>query len=723
MKKKWLAIGGVITVTAVILSFFLITQLKVVSGMDTRNDKTIVLQNKIWKINFSEKLDSKSVNEKSVYVTDDKGELQNVTVNVSKEGNAIIVDPPAGGYSLDAKYYTLHVNSAIKSSFGRKLLSGKNQTFEVKATLPTVNSKSALNELLLKRLKEEEKQHKTGISFSTKEASQESAAADTSGSNYSETNVQVQGIDEADMVKTDGSHIYQVVDGKVQIIKAAPANTMSLESVITFDHSFSPYQVFIYKDQLIIIGHSYGKMAQPSQKEMTEIGIAPIHETTKAIIYNINNKQTPKKIREFEMEGSMLSSRLMNGKVYLVANKYPQLWILKDNPEIDIRPKYSDSLEKSGMKPVDYDHIQYFPDSNESNFTNIAVIDLDKPSEKISVSTYLGSGNNLYMSKNNLYLAVSNYYWFPMNADKSQQPDTTVYKFSIEDMKVEFHSSSEVPGTVLNQFSMDEYKGYFRIATTIGQAWDNNRPSSNNLYILDENLKQVGELEDLARGERIYSARFMNDRIYIVTFRETDPLFVIDGKDPNNPKVLGELKIPGFSNYLHPFDENHLIGFGYDTKVQSGKGSGNQPIILTDGVKISLFDVSDMSNPKVKFTEIIGGRGTYSPLNHDHKALLFHKKKNIFAFPITVYQNKQNSAYESTFEFQGAFVYNIDLKTGFHLQTKLTHQDPQAPYEEWENQINRIIYIGNSLYALSSTKISSYDLNSYKQQGELSLKK
>ncbi|WP_066287857.1 beta-propeller domain-containing protein [Bacillus sp. FJAT-29937] len=722
MKRKWLTIGGIFTVITVILSFFLITQLKVVSGMDTKNDKTTVLQNKIWKINFSSKLDPKSVNEKTVYVTDEKGQNQKVKVNVGKEGSSVIVEPPYGGYSLEAKYYTLHLSSDIKSAFGKKLLSGKSQSFEVKDTLPSIKSKTALNELLLNRVKDEEKKYKTGISFSMKESAQENAAADKSGSNYSETNVQVQGIDEADTVKTDGSYIYQVVDGKVQIIKAAPADKMTLESVLSFDHSFSPYELFIYGDQLIILGNSYGKMPHPTQKKIAEIALAPVHETTKAIIYNIENKQRPKKIREFEIEGSLLSSRLMNGKVYLIANKYPDVWILRDNPEMDIRPKYSDSLVKPDMQPVDFGHIQYFPESSETNFTNIAVIDLDIPTEKISVSTYLGSGNNLYMSKNNLYLAVSNYYWFPNIDGKSHQPDTTVYKFSVDGMNVDFHSSGEVPGTVLNQFSMDEYDGYFRIATTKGQVWDDKRPSANNLYILDGNLKQVGELEDLARGERIYSARFMNDRIYIVTFRETDPLFVIDGKDPKNPKVLGELKIPGFSNYLHPYDENHLIGFGYDTKL-GGKGAGNQPIILTDGVKISLFDVSDLANPKEKFTEIIGGRGTYSPLNHDHKALLFDKKKNLFAFPITVHQNKPNSEYESTFEFQGAYVYNIDLRTGFHLQSKLTHQHPQAPYEEWENQINRIIYIGDSLYALSPTKISSYDLNSYVQQGELNLKK
>ncbi|WP_313770594.1 beta-propeller domain-containing protein [Bacillus sp. S/N-304-OC-R1] len=599
-----------------------------------------------------------------------------------------------------------------------KVLSAKSQTVE-KDGLQAIKTKSELNKLLLSRLKEEEKNHKTFISLDKKEAAQESIGADGSG-NYSETNVQVQGIDEADIVKTDGSHIYQIMDGKIQIIRAVPANTMSLESVIAFDHSFIPYQLFNYKDQLIVMGHSYGKIEQNSQKEIAKIGIAPFDETTKVYVYDIKNKQQPKKVREIEMEGSMLSSRLMNGNLYMIANKHPQVWILRDNPDVDMRPKYSDSVNQEVMKSINYSDIRYVPNSNEANFTNIAVINLDKPTEKMNISSFLGSGNNLYMSKNALYLAVTNYQ--PENS-KPYQELTKIYKFSINDKNVDFEVSVEVPGTVLNQFSMDEYNEYFRIATTKGQVWNSNKPSANNLYILDKNLKQVGQLEDLARGERIYSARFMNNRIYIVTFRETDPLFVIDGKDPKNPKVLGELKIPGFSNYLHPYDENHLIGFGYDTKVQSGKGSINGPIIQTDGVKISLFDVSDMKNPKEKFTEIISGRGSYSPLNHDHKALLFDKKRNIFAFPITIYQNKQNSQYESTYDFQGALVYNIDVQTGFHLQTKFTHQNPRAPYEEWENQINRLLYIGNSLYALSPQKISAYDLTTYQQQGALSLKK
>ncbi|MBS4189638.1 beta-propeller domain-containing protein [Bacillus sp. FJAT-49705] len=722
MKNKWFVIIGVVSFFIIFLSFFFTTQLKVVSGMDEGDDKMIVLQNKVWKIHFSEKLKPASVNEKTVYVSNEKGEKQKVSLSLSNNQKTIMVEPPADGYSLLSQYYTLYVTKDIKSDLGRNMLKINKQTFTVKEKLPTADSKSKLNAHLLKRLKEEQRGIKSTVSIMDT-AKEESSKSNDAGADFSETNVQVQGIDEGDVVKTDGSHIYQVVDGKVQIVKAVPSNQMSLESQIAFEQSFSPYQIFLHKDQLVIMGNSYGQMNMPMHNESSKIRIAPIHETTKVYIYNVKNKKSPKKVREIEIEGHLMSSRLMDGKVYLIANKYADIWLLKDNPEMDMRPKYFDSAKHTAIQPIDYNKIQYFPDSNESNFTNIAVIDLNNPKADISLSTYLGSGDNIYMSKDNLYLAVTNYYPYSTQNDPSFQLDTSVYKFTVKGMKVDFHSYSEVPGTVLNQFSMDEYKGYFRIATTKGQIWDDQRPSANNLYILDQNLKQVGELEDLARGERIYSARFMNDRIYIVTFKQTDPLFVIDGSNPQEPKVIGELKIPGFSNYLHPYDENHIIGFGHDTKVLSGKGERNQPIILTNGVKISLFDVSDMANPKEKFTEIIGGRGTYSPLNHDHKALLYDKKKNLFAFPITVYQNLENSQYDSSYEFQGVYVYNIDLNKGFTLKTKLSHQNPTAPYEEWENNIDRLLFIGNSLYTLSPQKISSYEIGSYKLQRELNLKK
>lgn len=187
---------------------------------------------------------------------------------------------------------------------------------------------------------------------------------------------------------------------------------------------------------------------------------------------------------------------------------------------------------------------------------------------------------------------------------------------------------------------MDEHDGYFRTVTTTGDLWDERNPSENNLFILDEDMKLVGSITGLAKEERIYSARFMGDKAYMVTFRETDPLFVIDVANPTKPQVLGELKIPGFSNYLHPLGESHLIGFGYETSSVVPVGS-KEPIIQTEGIKISLFDVSDFGNPKEVDTEVIGGQGTYSPLVYDHHALFEHSEKNLFGFPVIIYEKRK----------------------------------------------------------------------------------
>lgn len=199
----------------------------------------------------------------------------------------------------------------------------------------------------------------------------------------------------------------------------------------------------------------------------------------------------------------------------------------------------------------------------------IAAFDLEKPEEEASILTYVGSGNQIYMSKDNLYVAVPNHYHGPNWMDNQ---NTELYRFSVEGTNVQFAANGSIQGYLLNQFSMDEHKGYFRVAATRGQAWDEQSPSSNHLYILDGGLNTVSSVDDLARGERIYSVRFMQDKAYVVTFKEVDPLFVFDLSNPNEPKVLGELKIPGFSNYLHPYDENHLIGFGYDTKLEKING-------------------------------------------------------------------------------------------------------------------------------------------------------
>ncbi|MBT2688761.1 beta-propeller domain-containing protein [Bacillus sp. ISL-47] len=720
MKKKWLLIGGMAVIFFLLVSVIFGTRLKVISDLAGKSEELIVLKNKVWEVEFSKELDARSVNSQTVYVLDQVGKKQNVNVSLDEDKRTVLIEPPKNGYQVNSPHYSLVLKKGIKAESGRRLNRSIEAAFTVKETLPTIESKEKLNAYFLKLLKEQKYIDGRDMAVSL-ESSNEKSAADTAEQDHSETNVQVQGIDEADIVKTDGTHIYRISEGKVQIIRGVPADKMQMDSVLTFNPSFSPSHLFLEGNQLIVLGHSFKELTKSQDKRAADILIAPAFQSTKAIVYNVQNKQQPKMLREIEIEGSLLASRLMDGKVFMITSHYPDFWILERNEDADLRPRYSDTAQNKDLQIIDYNEIQYFPDSRNANYTNIAVMDLEDPKADLGIATYLGSGTELYMSKNNLYLAVPNYHHEPITTDRGFSPDSSIYKFSLNGRKAEFQNSAELKGTVLNQFSMDEYKGNFRVVTTKGQAWDDRNPSTNNLYILDENLKQIGQLEDLARGERIYSARFMNERIYMVTFKETDPLFVIDGSNPQKPMVLGELKIPGYSNYLHPLDENHLIGFGHDTRVMAGKGSGAQPIITTEGVKISLFDVSDMKNPIEKDTEIIGGRGTYSPLNYDHKALLFHKEKNLFAFPITVYKSVEGSQFESRFEFQGAHVYRIDPHDGIHLETTFTHQETDAVYEEWENTMERLIYIGDQIYILSPNTISAYKINGYTKTGELKL--
>jgi inhibitor of cysteine peptidase len=711
---KWIIPIGIFFLLIFSATIYFTTALKLDSAWANSNEQLVVLPNKTLKLTFTEKLKQRYINDSYIYVTDEKGNKVSVYLDYNANQKVLTVKPPANGYSVKKKY-TLHLDRKVQSIQGRELRKNKSFTFFVKETLPVVASKDELNEHFRKILKEQtDKGRMTGAPVM--EMAKDSAAETTSGSasnEYSETNNQVQGIDEADIIKTNGEYVFHVIDGKVKIIKAFPSNQMEVLNPLILNENFYPSQLFLYEDQLVVLGTRNEMMTKVAIDRM----IAPMSHYTSAMVFDVKDPRKPQMIRQIDLQGSLVEARMKDGMIYLVSNYYPNYWILNEKKDADLRPKYKDSLIHKEYQPVNYRKIQYLPESKETNFTIISTFNLNNPDLKVNVSTYLGAGNQLYMSENNIYLAVTNYPFMRTFQESMVTPGTSIYKFSINRTNVVFEASTEISGTVLNQFSMDEHNGYFRVATTEGFTWDEKNPSANHLLILDRNLVEVGKISDLARGERIYSARFMGDRVYIVTFRETDPLFVIDAKDPKQPKVLGELKIPGFSNYLHPYDENHLIGFGQDTKVIDG-GSGN-PRVLTNGVKLSLFDVSDMTNPKEKFTEIIGGRGSYSSLNHDHKALLFYKKENLFAFPISVYEG---SEYVQKFTFQGGYVYRVDPINGFILQQRISHMDSNAIYEDWENSVQRLIYIGDVVYAFSPNKITAHRMKDLVQIGELPLK-
>lgn len=374
------------------------------------------------------------------------------------------------------------------------------------------------------------------------------------------------------------------------------------------------------------------------------------------------------------------------------------------------------------------DKIRMLPESNEPNYLIVSAIDMSNvKSNAWKTESFLGNSGQLYMSENAIYIASMNHYRFwpalestsledtvtstmPVN----QNSETTIYKISIDKTAVKMTAQGKVAGSVLNQFSMDEHDGHVRIATTEGSAWGTTANSKNHLFILDGNLKQVGAVNDLAKGERIYSARFMGDKAYLVTFKETDPLFVIDTKNPKAPKVLGELKIPGFSNYLHPIGENHLLGIGYDTEVKMEEGS-KEPIVYTKGMKLSLFDVTDFNNPKEQQAVIIGGRGTYSPVQYDHKALFRDSRQNYYGFPVTIYSptdEEDQLKYEGT----GAHIYKVTTK-GIELAADMIEKArPGEQYEDSYNVVQRLLYIEDELFTVSRSKVTSFNGKTFEKQ-------
>ncbi len=516
------------------------------------------------------------------------------------------------------------------------------------------------------------------------------AQNDKAKADYSETNVQVQGVDEADIVKTDGDYLYQVSGERIVITKINPASEMKIVSTIErAGGQFFPIEFFVDGGRLTVIANVH-KPSDPVVYDSAKSSlIAPRYSGnvfTQVTVYNIADRSKPVLERTLELEGNYLSSRKIGGIVYLVANQY--FYYYERIPAVPVT--YTDN--ETGVN-IGYDKVRYIPGSETSNYLIIASIDTDKPKQAAKVETLLGGGQNIYVSQDHLYVASPVY--------KSGFAETAVYKFSLTDGQITYLKKGSVNGNILNQFSMDEYNGSLRIATT---SYD--KQESNNLYVLDDTMTLSGSIEGIAPNERIYSARFVGDRGYMVTFRQVDPLFVIDLSDPKAPKILGNLKIPGYSDYIHPVDENHILGFGKDA---TDKG-------FYQGMKMALFDVTDVENPKQKFSEIIGDRGTESPLLQNHKALLYLPDKALLAFPVTVREVPKDDTTQTAYgqlTFSGAYVYRFNTQDGFSLKGKISHLSKEdmlklGNYVGTGKEIKRILYASGNLITASDEKVQAH---------------
>lgn len=508
----------------------------------------------------------------------------------------------------------------------------------------------------------------------------------------SQTNTQVQNVDESDVVKVDGQYIYYVTNQKIVIIDAQNAEKSNKIAEINYqEENFYPIEIYVKNNKLIVIGNEPGDYTTTC-KTFTEgivNDVAKIADfKTGMILYDISNIKEPKEIRRVMLQGNYISSRMIENNVYFVANQY--LYTsqiarneIKDLNEDDYKPKYEDTATSQEEKCIGFDRIYSLDGTNDTSYLMLAGLNIESD-EEADIKTFLGAGQYVYASEKNMYIAI--------NKEKYGEGyellggTTHILKFALEDGKITYKAEANIDGQVNNQFSMDENGEYFRIATTSGRLWSMDESTSNNLYILNDKIEEVGKVTGFAKQEKIYSVRYVGDKAYVVTFKQTDPLFVIDLSNPTSPQILGELKLPGYSTYLHPYDETHIIGFGYETKENGTR-------VTTDGLKMVMFDVSDFINPQVLFKVNIGdSKYTYSELLYNHKAMLFSKEKNIIAFPLYSSKGvKTNSR---------AAIYEIDLEKGFSLKGEISNLTTK-----YDENVERIVFVNDTYYTLSKALV------------------
>lgn len=594
-------------------------------------------------------------------------------------------------------------------------------------------------------------------------AASQSVAKEGGAERYSETNVQEFGVDEADIIKNDGQYIYLIKNDTIKVVEAFPPENMKTVATIKVDEKgFYPREMYVDGDTLSVIGQSnqyyaYDKPLSVEQSGGIGDGAEPLPEfwedeevevrdesgsiiedraevamvarpdiwpgggskqMTTLVAYDISNRAEPKVRRTVSVEGNYQSSRKIGEVVYLVSNKNNNWYWGRGVPmnAAEDLPTMRDSADEAERLIAPCQDIYYYPNFETANYLTVAAVDTVDVSEKVGRIMMLGSGEQLYSSAKNMYVTRTRYDdRFVDTRDWSgwrYEPTTHIYKFALDDTKIDFTAKGTVRGRVLNQFSMSEAAdGHFRIATqTDGE-------DGSMMTILNKNLVKTGNVDGIAPGENIKSVRFMGDKAYLITFKNVDPLFVID-LDPQNPKVLGELKIPGWSDYLHPYDDDHLIGIGREVKEGAeADGRLTQDELL--GLKLSIFDVSDLNNPKEIHKKVIGDNGTSSEATSNHKAFLFDAQENVLALPITVMQQRAGGdTWDRDTVFQGAFVYDVDLTNGFVLRGKATHYDDgywsgsnnnQRRYGNYEYNVQRILYLGDYWYTVAQNVIAAYN--------------
>ncbi len=515
---------------------------------------------------------------------------------------------------------------------------------------------------------------------------------------HSGTNIQVADVDEADLVKTDDDgYMYVLSNDTVYILTAYPSAQARVLTKIRFGDMY-PMGIYVNAEveRLVVLGSKY---SFPTITDAyRQIYVAEVK--TYARVYDIHDRTNPVLIKDLALTGSYFNSRMIGNYLYFVASKPAYT--------VDYTIFLPEIVMEGRVTEIPATEIRYFNGTEQYyQYTTFVAMNIQNTTEAPTyLTTLLGGTSNMYVSLENMYVTYPDWYW---------GGNTTIYRIHLQANNMTVEASGKVLGQERSQYSMDEYDGYFRIQTS---DWTNG-VSKTNVFVLDMNLTIVGNVTGIAEGEYFHSARFMGNRCYLVTFEKTDPLFVIDLTDSTSPTILGNLTIPGYSDYLHPYDETHLIGVGKDTvEAEEGDFSWYQ------GIKISIFDVSNVTNPTEDTKKVIGDRGSDTPVLTDPKAFLFDKARSLLVIPIL--EAKVTDPYPSpnsygTPVWQGAFVFDISLYHDLILEGRITHLEDHMNIYDQQYWVKRSLYIEDVLYTISDRIVKMNSLDDMKELGQISL--
>jgi len=548
---------------------------------------------------------------------------------------------------------------------------------------------------------------------------------DFQAGSYSTTNLQEASADESDTVKNDGEHLYIARQGEVAVVQAMPAGNARVVSRVPIDGTVD--SLYLSDNLLIVFAVPAGSAWSQHPDDRITVGMPswiPDTARTCVLIYDVTDPASPTKRREVEIEGVLASSRIVGGRLHVVQQFLPVLpaldseyngtqgdlsnavsgnaGALDDLTLDDLIPSYTvvdGQGERSPEEPlVTYRDFYRPTDPEGGSIVTITTFDLEDVALPFSSVGFVGDVHTVYASTDALFLLSNSY----VENGSTWSCRTLIHRFSLDDLSD--IASGTVEGWIVNQFSLGEYNGVLRIATTDSL---NDPPGvTNTVFCLRQNgtgLEVAGRIDDITPGERIYSARFIEDRGYLVTFVQVDPLITLDLSDPERPAILGELVLPGYSTYIHPVDDDTLITLGVNTVEHEG-------MVVSDGVQLSLFDVSEPEVPVLVDRVTIGDSGTSSEALWNHKAFTFLPDVGLIAFPIDIYETSAGDDWWSMggYTFSGLYVYRMDGSSGFTFLGRIDTQ----PGEDWfYSTWTRGVFMGDSVHAVRADEVKSAYVN------------